>query len=535
MNAQTTEDSLLHQLEIAPEGISKVEALIGLTHYYADRDMLEVREYAEQAFQLSQTLNYEHGIAKSIHGIASYHDHFGEYDLALDHYLKSLKIFEKLNDSINISSLYLSIGVFFRKQKNYAKALEYYQKSNAIESKIDHFECLAANYNNIGNVYSDLNKIDSAMIYYRRSLELYQQTGTDHQAAAIKVNLGIQYEEKGDYVKAEKFYMEALEISRAEKDLQDEMIALTNIGFLYIKKKQYAKSADYFSKAKDLCEQLNDINWKTNIYEGLSQLEENRGNFESALRWNQKLLTLKDSIFNIEQKAVIEKMQARFELEQKEKEIIRLNKEKEIQQQKRLALMVIMVLSLLLGIILFIWQRSKLFKERKIAEQQEKILISENRKLELEQEKIKSELAFRDKELTTFALHLVQKNEFLKHIEEVLQKVPSANSNTQKALKKVSFELHQNQLIGNELADFHIRLDEVNSQFFQHLESKFPQLTKKEKRLAALLRLGLTSKEISVLNHVGEQAIKMSRHRLRKRLSLDSSVNLTNFFKNLEV
>jgi AraC family chitin signaling transcriptional activator len=61
------------------------------------------------------------------------------------------------------------------------------------------------------------------------------------------------------------------------------------------------------------------------------------------------------------------------------------------------------------------------------------------------------------------------------------------------------------------------------------LREKYPQLTPKDHRLCAYLRMNLTSKEIAPLMNISVRSVEVARYRLRKKLELDSEVNLVEF------
>jgi DNA-binding CsgD family transcriptional regulator len=74
----------------------------------------------------------------------------------------------------------------------------------------------------------------------------------------------------------------------------------------------------------------------------------------------------------------------------------------------------------------------------------------------------------------------------------------------------------------------------VHIEFYEKLQSKFPDLTTNERKLCAFLRLNMTTKEISAITNQSLNSIEMARHRLRKKLNIDNSqVNLTTFLMDL--
>ena len=80
----------------------------------------------------------------------------------------------------------------------------------------------------------------------------------------------------------------------------------------------------------------------------------------------------------------------------------------------------------------------------------------------------------------------------------------------------------QGQLQADEkLKLFQENIEQVNQEFFEKLLQKFPDLTKTEKELCGLIRLNLSSKEISNVRGVSPNSVKVGKHRLRKKLNLD--------------
>ena len=72
-------------------------------------------------------------------------------------------------------------------------------------------------------------------------------------------------------------------------------------------------------------------------------------------------------------------------------------------------------------------------------------------------------------------------------------------------------------------------IDDINSGFISKLASIYPDLSNSEKRLASLLRIGMSSKEISLMMSMEPKSVDMARYRLRKKLNLQASDNLSEF------
>jgi DNA-binding CsgD family transcriptional regulator len=180
--------------------------------------------------------------------------------------------------------------------------------------------------------------------------------------------------------------------------------------------------------------------------------------------------------------------------------------------------------------------REKLRHERRLAirerDFQEKSELSEKEIIHLRNESLKNEMVFKNKELANSTLHLIQKNRTLTSLRNDLGKLiktaPSGSTESQVAnnlIKKINKDLRNEK--NWEL--FNNYFDEVHQDFINRLKEKYPDLTPKELRLCAYLRMNISSKEIAPLMNISVRGVEISRYRLRKKLQLDHDTNLAEF------
>lgn len=143
----------------------------------------------------------------------------------------------------------------------------------------------------------------------------------------------------------------------------------------------------------------------------------------------------------------------------------------------------------------------------------------------LEKEKVEAELAFKKKELTTHALHLAKKNEIL---EEVKQKAKElkAEENTEKGIQALIQIINFDQQDDKAWENFTQFFEEVHKNFGKLAMAKYPDITKNELRLMALMKMNLSSKEIANILNISSDGVKKARQRLRKKMNLSSNASL---------
>jgi DNA-binding CsgD family transcriptional regulator len=76
---------------------------------------------------------------------------------------------------------------------------------------------------------------------------------------------------------------------------------------------------------------------------------------------------------------------------------------------------------------------------------------------------------------------------------------------------------------------FEKNFNKVHEQFFKRLLSQYDGLTPDDMRLAAYLRMNLSSKEVAKLLNITVRGVELKRYRLRKRLNLEQEANLNEF------
>ncbi len=155
---------------------------------------------------------------------------------------------------------------------------------------------------------------------------------------------------------------------------------------------------------------------------------------------------------------------------------------------------------------------------------------NENEIVALRNEKLETEVNFKNKELATTTMHLVQRGKLLGKIKEGLMLIKDADLvNKHDELIKVLKLINEAERSDSDWDHFAIHFDQVHSNFLTKLKSKFPDLSPNDLKLCAYLKMNLSSKEIAQLLSITIRAVEVSRYRLRKKLNLPSTINLFDY------
>jgi hypothetical protein len=186
----------------------------------------------------------------------------------------------------------------------------------------------------------------------------------------------------------------------------------------------------------------------------------------------------------------------------------------------------------LIGVILL------LIKFHKIQLDNQRLRIEAAMLRELEQERIKADnerLHFdnhnKSQELANSTMGIIRKNEILMDIKEQLDGLKSEHGARfpEKNYKKLSEMIETNLSSEENWRIFEKNFNEVHEDFLKRLNTEFTDLTPGDLKLAAYLRMNLTSKEISPLLYISIRGVENKRYRLRKKLNLKEEDNLTEF------
>jgi ligand-binding sensor domain-containing protein/DNA-binding CsgD family transcriptional regulator len=171
---------------------------------------------------------------------------------------------------------------------------------------------------------------------------------------------------------------------------------------------------------------------------------------------------------------------------------------------------------------------------RKEQEYLRNALIDEKKIVNLRNEKLRAEMIHKDKELANQTMDLIRKNKFLLNIKEELLKLkrpnidPALNDKISTLIIKIDKDLDHNK----QWEVFESAFDEVHEDFLNRLKNTYLNLTPKELRLCAYLRLNISSKEIAPLMNISVRGVEICRYRVRKKLKIERDTNMTSFIIN---
>jgi DNA-binding CsgD family transcriptional regulator len=183
-------------------------------------------------------------------------------------------------------------------------------------------------------------------------------------------------------------------------------------------------------------------------------------------------------------------------------------------------------------------QKEKVLHERKLLakeqEFREESLVAEKKIEHLKNEKLLSEMKHKNRELANSTMYIIQKNKFLNGLKDELTEITAiatenSKSRIRQLLRKIDRDINNDKYF----KVFDSYFDDVHQDFLNRLKERHPELSPKELRLCAYIRMNISSKEIASLLNISIRGVEVSRYRLRKKLNLEHETNLTEYILNL--
>lgn len=189
---------------------------------------------------------------------------------------------------------------------------------------------------------------------------------------------------------------------------------------------------------------------------------------------------------------------------------------------------------IIMAIMLIIrWQRNKHIKEQERMSYLHQLELDRNEKeiVRLQNEKLEADVNYKNKELSTMTMHLVQRGKVLAKIKEVISAVIKNHdlNESSPSFRHLIRLIKDVEKKDQELDHMSVHFNHVNTEFFTRLKDLYPDLSQNDLKFCAYLSMNLSSKEMAQLMNVTIKAIEVGRYRLRKKIQLKPETNLYEF------
>lgn len=507
---QTNDNKLIDSLTFDMPQTEKARIAIDLAESFKEKDWKRALHYIQYSEEMIEKSGDELLIAAHNSKIGNLYNSKDVYDVALRYYLKAYEYYNTTEDNDAKLKIENLLAIIYASLNNNQQAMLYFNKQLSYYSQKKDTYHVAKTYNNIGKVYLDAQSLDSASVFFKKSLTLCNVLKKVDFKIIVLNNLGICYSKKGDFIQAKKYFDDNTELYNQSDDVKTKSWITNSIATLYLLQKMPDSTLFYAKKALHLLQDSRYSFESENTYLNLYKAYLLKEDYKNATLCFEAYDQIRTHLNTELQTMNVTKL--KLEQQYKENEELRILKESKAAFKYYTFGFGIIIILLILSILL-IKYRNRLAKVQ-----------LENELVESKRNELNANLELKNKELITVSMIEIQRTQIIDQIVSDLKalRLKSVKQDVQQTIDMIIKQLISNNS-KNVWQEFELHYGHVYESFYNILNEKHPELTYRDKRLCALLKLNLTTKEIAQITGQSIKSIENARTRLRKKLNLTNT------------
>ena len=483
-------------------------------------------------------------------GILRHESHHAED--ALSFYLEAATEIEKTNDYQLGFLINSEIGLMYLYRKLNDYAMEYFEKAHHNAELSNNQTYIAFSFIYIARAFSQKKQYNKAIEYYEKAIKIGQVNNYPTILASAMNESSFLFLKTGENKKALQYAKDCIKIKKTDQ-------RIFSLGDTYRYLKMYDSAYFYLNQA---CLSPN-IHTARSAYQALYYISQEEKDYKKAVEYSNKLWFYQDSIGKTDRNKALIEMQEKYD----QQKIINENNLSQIKKDRiiRNVLIALIILSFIIAITNYLYQRKIVSQKQEILEKEEKIryftmkihenetLINRN-KMRIEELTIQMEgsLEIKEqwKEQNKIRQEIQQQNETLKlennnlqnHISNYAQslKEKSKELEAMEQLSKENQYLHKreaflcNQLIkqtelfnklkttkyiDNKLwQEIKEKIDLLFDNYTKRLYHQIPSLTDGDIQICCLIKLRFSNGDIANMLAISPTSVSKRKLRLKERI-----------------
>ena len=483
-------------------------------------------------------------------GILCHESHHAED--ALSFYLEATTEIEKTNDYQLGFLINSEIGLMYLYRKLNDYAMEYFEKAHHNAELSDNQTYIAFSFIYIARAFSQKKQYNKAIEYYEKAIKIGQVNNYPTILASAMNETSFLFLKTGENKKALQYAKDCIKIKKTDQ-------RIFSLGDTYRYLKMYDSAYFYLNQA---CLSPN-IHTARSAYQALYYISQEEKDYKKAVEYSNKLWFYQDSIGKTDRNKALIEMQEKYD----QQKIINENNLSQIKKDRiiRNVLIALIILSFIIAITNYLYQRKIVSQKQEILEKEEKIryftmkihenetLINRN-KMRIEELTIQMEgsLEIKEqwKEQNKIRQEIQQQNEMLKLENNKLQ---NHISNYAQSLKEKSKELEAMEHLSEENQYLHKReaflcnqlinqtelfnklktTKYIDDQLWQEIKEKIdllfdnytkrlyhqiPSLTDGDIQICCLIKLRFSNGDIANMLAISPTSVSKRKLRLKERI-----------------
>ncbi len=163
-------------------------------------------------------------------------------------------------------------------------------------------------------------------------------------------------------------------------------------------------------------------------------------------------------------------------------------------------------------------------------------IVQENNIIKLKNEKLEGEILAKSAELSNLLLNKLEKNDIISEVKVGLKQIKDdamshQHSSVVRRVMQLDRELDEMLVDNVDWSSFEDNFNITNNNFIHKIVEKYSWMNISERKLCVYIKMGLQNKEIAPLLNLSVRGVEMMRYRIRKKMELDRSESLYEFFQ----
>ena len=360
-------DSLKRELPNSSDSIKQI-LYLDLSWEYSFSNIDTSEYYGVLGVELAKKRENETSLAIAKSMLAIVYDIQGKTEDAAALYIEVAKFYEEENNLEELSKAYNNLGVLFFYSDNLEKSWDYYLKSMEIDEKLGNDIGVAESLINLAAISNKWDKNDEALKYLLRGQEIAERYPENNWIRrAIYEGLANCYNYRESYDSSLFYYHAALPIFAAEQDIRGTLSCYNGIIAGYYNLDEYDSAILFLDKAEKLSHEIEDIIIRKKRNELAASLYAAIGDHEKAYDYQEAFIVDNDSTNNLERLRITGDLEEKYQAEQRENEISKLQIAQQQSENQRNILMLVAALVVLAAVFLFMLVKSKSKSNKVIA------------------------------------------------------------------------------------------------------------------------------------------------------------------------
>ncbi|WP_284652457.1 hypothetical protein [Flavobacterium terrisoli] len=417
------------------------------------------------------------------------------------------------------------ISTIYSRQKKYEDAMRLSMEvADELKDKKDSTGTLGLAYNSLGNLYEMKNEAEDAEKYFRLALSEFEKLNNLAYLPTSYMKFGEIAQKNNQKESSLNYFKKAFELAEKTENKQAQVYSLIALGKWHLRfENNFIVAENYFDKARIIAMPLSDKTFEIRTIEALIELKKKQDDFLKVSQLQEEVIQIKDSFYSFEREQIVKSLEVQFEVSEKNRKLELISKEQEVSKLTNYLLITLLGLLILIFTIGFFFLKRINKRDKQLLKTKEELVALMEEQKHLKEQQFQNDIEHKESQLSAVTIQMIEKNEILDEIKSIInRKEPNSEGELKKLVSKYTIQ-------DNNWRDFDNYFESVNKNFYTRLKQKYPDISANDLKICALIKLNLSIKEMASILNISPDSVKTARHRLRKKLLLNTEENLTDF------